>query len=277
MKRFSVMLLVICLSGLSSTACSAGAKSAATPSPTAVAASITITPTPLAADHAPMKVVIGLDASYPPFESVDYDNRKMVGFDVDLMDDIAARVGLDVEYSNVNYNLLLGQIAQCQVDGGISAITIADDLKQQMNFSDPYYNSSLVVAVKKGNVTIPGPEGLAGMTVGSQSGTPGEIEIQKMLGAQYVLYDNFDLAFEDLIAGMIDAVVSDKAEALSYVNIKAANLKIAGGEFAVENYGIAVCNQKAELLDRINVGLASVKADGTLDRLVDKWITNSNK
>ena len=274
MKRFSASVLVLYLSVIFLAACSASVKSAATPTPTTSV--VSITPTPLAG-YTPMKVVIGLDASYPPFESVDYDNRKIVGFDVDLMDAIAARVGLDVEYSNVNYNLLLGQIAQCQVDGGISAITIADDLKQQMNFSDPYYNSSLVVAVKKGNVTIPGPEGLAGMTVGSQSGTPGEIEIQKMPETQYTPYDNFDLAYEDLIAGMIDAIVSDKAEALSYVNIKAANLKIAGGEFAVENYGIAVCNQKAELLDRINVGLASVKADGTLDRLVDKWITNSNK
>jgi polar amino acid transport system substrate-binding protein len=224
-----------------------------------------------------MKVVIGSDASYPPFESMDYDNRKMVGLDVDLMNAIAARVGLDVEYTNVTYNQLLGGIAQCQYDGGISAITISDELKQQMNFSDPYYNSSLVVVVKKGNVTIAGPDRLAGMTVGSRSGTPGETEIQKIQGAQYNPYDNFDLAYEDLIAGMLDAVVSDKAMALSYVNIKAANLKVVGDEFAVENYGIAVCNKNAELLNRVNLGLASVKADGTLDRLFEKWITNASK
>ena len=76
---------------------------------------------------------------------------------------------------------------------------------------------------------------------------------------------------------MINAVVSDKAMALSYLNLKAANLKIAGGKFGVENYGIAVCNQNAELLKRVNVGLASVKADGPLNQLVEKWITNTGK
>lgn len=65
--------------------------------------------------------------------------------------------------------------------------------------------------------------------------------------------------------------------ALSYVNIKAANLKIVGDEFAVENYGIAVYNKNTELLNRVNVGLASVKADGTLNKLVEKWITNAGK
>ena len=273
MKRFSVTILVFLLSGLFLAAC--GAKSSAANTPTAAVE--TLPPTPLAVKYTPMKVTIGLHALFPPFESVENDNRKMVDLDVDLMDAIAARVGLDIEYSNVNYDRLLGEIAQCQVDGGISAITISDELKQEMNFSDSYYNSSLVVVVKKGNVTIAGPEGLAGMTVGSQTGTPGEIEIQKIPGAQYSPYDNFDLAYEDLIAGLIDAVVSDKAEALSYVNIKPANLKLAGDEFAVENYGIAVCNQNAELLNRINVGLADVKADGTLDQLVDKWLTTDGK
>jgi polar amino acid transport system substrate-binding protein len=274
LKRIPAILLFICLSGLILAACGTGLIS--TPTPTATVRVPTITPTALPG-YAPMKVVIGLDASYPPFESVDYDNRKMVGFDVDLMDAIAARVGLNVEYSNVNYTMLLGEIAQCQVDGGISAITIADDLKQQMNFSDPYYNSSLVVVVKKGNTVINGPESLPGMTVGSQAGTPGEVEIQKIPGVQYTPYDNFDIAYNDLIGGMIDAVVSDKAEALSYVNIKAANLKIAGGEFNVENYGVAVCSQNEELLKRVNAGIASVRADGTLDKLVEKWITNASK
>ncbi len=271
MKRLTILVLL--LSGLFFAAC--GAKSTATITPTAAVA--TLPPTPLAAIYTPMKVVIGLDASYPPFESVDYDNRKMVGLDVDLMNAIAARVGLEVEYTNVTYNLLLSGLAQCQYDGGISAITISDDLKAQMNFSEPYYKSSLVVVVKKGNITIDGKDRLADMTVGSQAGTPGETEIQKIPGVQYSPYDNFDLAYEDLIGGLIDAVVSDRAMALSYVNIKAANLKIAGDEFAVENYGIAVCNQNAELLNRVNVGLASVKADGILDKLVEKWITNAGK
>jgi polar amino acid transport system substrate-binding protein len=272
-KRFSMTIVIVLLSGLFLPAC--GAKSGAANTP--IAAVETLPPTPLAANYTPMKVTIGLHALFPPFETVENDNRRMVDLDLDLMNAIAGRVGLEVEYVNVDDDLLLDGIAQCQYDAGISAIIISDELKQWMNFSDPYYTSSLVVVVKKGNVTIAGPKGLAGMTVGSQTGTPGEIEIQKIPGVQYSPYDNIDLAYEDLIAGLIDAVVSGKGEALNYVSIKPANLKLAGDEFAVENYAIAVCKQNAELLNRINVGLADVKADGTLDQLVSKWLTTDGQ
>jgi len=90
-------------------------------------------------------------------------------------------------------------------------------------------------------------------------------------------YYNAGDGYDGWSAGMIDAVVSDKAMALSYLDQKAANLKIAGNKFVVENYGIAVCNQNAKLSKRINVGLASVDADGPLNQLVEKWITNAGK
>ena len=85
-------------------------------------------------------------------------------------------------------------------------------------------------------------------------------------------YPTAEFAFRDLADGLIDAVVTDKQLALSYVGVKPNNLKIAGEVFAAENFGIAICKQQTELVKKINAGLAAVKADGTLGELQKKWL-----
>lgn len=218
------------------------------------------------------KIKIGTDATFPPFELVDEKTKEITGFDVDLMKAVAAKAGIEVEFINVGFDPLLAGIAQCQYDGGIAAITITDERKQQMSFSDPYFDAGQVVVVKKDNTDIQGRANLSGKTVGSQIGTTGAIEIEKIAGAKLKTYDSFDLAFQDLINGQIDAVVADNPLALGYVGKNAAKLKVVGEMFTSESYGIAVCNKKADLVTKLNQGIAAVKADGTLQKLIDKWI-----
>jgi polar amino acid transport system substrate-binding protein len=224
---------------------------------------------------APIKIRIGTDATFPPFEMVDYNQRTLTGFDIELMQAIAAKSNLEVEFVNTGFENMLRAIAACQTDGAIAAIPITAEHRQQMLFSDPYFVHAQVVVVKQGNLTLTGWEKLPGQTVGVQRGTPGALEVQKLAGAQVKTYPALDLAFEDLINGQIDAVVADQPQALSYVNIRANNLKLAGAEFAREDYGIAVCAQRPDLAKTINRGLAAVKADGTLDQLTQKWLTGS--
>jgi polar amino acid transport system substrate-binding protein len=221
------------------------------------------------------KIKIGTDATFPPFELVDEKTKELTGFDVDLMKAVAAKAGLEVEFTNVGFDPLLAGIAQCQYDGGIAAITITDERKQQMSFSDPYFDAGQVVVVKQNNTDIQGKANLSGKTVGSQIGTTGAIETGKIAGAKLKTYDTFDLAFQDLINGQIDAVIADNPLALGYVGKNAAKLKIVGEMFTSESYGIAVCNKQADLVQKLNQGIAAVKADGTLDQLIQKWIATA--
>jgi ABC-type amino acid transport substrate-binding protein len=221
-----------------------------------------------------LKVKISTAASYMPFEYVDVNKKQLAGFDIELMKAIAAAANLDVEFVNTGYTQVLAGVTQCQVDGAIAAIPISDDLKQQMLFSEPYYAFGQVVVIKKGNLSITGQDTLSGKTVGVQKNTSSVDEAGKITGIQLQTYDLYQTAFNKLINGDIDAIIADKILALSYVNQAANNLKIVGNEFGIENYGIAVCSQKADLLKEINTGLASVKNNGSLGKLIQKWLVN---
>jgi polar amino acid transport system substrate-binding protein len=222
----------------------------------------------------PLKVKISTAASYMPFEFIDVSKRQLSGFDIELMKAIAAAANLDVEFVNTGYDQVLTGVAQCQVDGAISAIPISDELKQQMLFSNSYYAFGQVVVVKKGNSTITSLDSLSGKTVGVQKGTSSVDQAGRIPGIQLQTYPLYRTAFNALINGDIDAVITDKILALSYVNEAANNLKIAGSEFGFEDYGIAVCSQKADLQKRINDALASVKNNGSLGKLIQKWLAN---
>jgi len=230
-----------------------------------------------AAPRPQIKAVVGTSASFPPFESVSPDQRSLVGFDIDLMKAIAARSNIEVELTNMPYEPLLAGIAKCTYDAGIAAIEVDDNLKTRMSFSDPYFEVGQVIVVKQGNPTITERETLTGQTVGVQANSTGAAEVDKIPGAQAKIYPAIDQAFDQLIGGLVDAVVADNAVALSYVGVPANNLKIVGKPFATRHYAIAVCSQRTELLQRINSGLAAVRADGTLSRLTQQWITSSSR
>jgi polar amino acid transport system substrate-binding protein len=229
--------------------------------------------TPATSDKglAPGSLKIGTNASLAPFETLDMSNNTLGGFDIELIQAIAKQGGLELAFFNVPSNQVLGGVAQCQYEAGISAIPITDELRQYMLFSDPYYTTGHVVVVKEGNLTIAGREDLAGKTVGVASGSPAAAEILNIPGVQAKVYDSSSLAFQDLINGYIQAVIEDAPHALSYVAIKANNLKIVGDEFSNVQYGIAVCKKRPDLLKKINDGLAAIQAEGAFDKLAKKW------
>lgn len=266
MKHLSGKLMVPFLIAMVLAACAGG-------SPT-VSAPATGGPANSGSTDASTKLLVGTDATFPPFESLDVPRRKIVGFDVDLMNAIAAKAGLQIEIVGTRYGELIAGIAQCQYAAGISAIPITDDLKGQMLFSDSYFTNGQVVVVKKGNLTISGRDTLAGMKVGAWKNTTSELEVGQIPGAQLETYPSAEFAFRDLAEGLIDAVVADKLLALSYVGVKPNNLKIVGDEFTADSYGIAICNQRSDLLKKINAGLAAVKADGTLSKIQKKWLNS---
>ncbi len=178
-------------------------------------------------------------------------------------------------YVNVGPNLLLSGVLNCDYDAGVSAIAITDQLRRQMAFSEPYLTVGQVIVVKKGNLVITGRDSLAGMRVGVLNGSPSASGIQSLPNVEALRYPTLDQAFKDLINGSIDAVVGSRPRVVSYTSIPANKLKIVSDEFGAEGYGIAICPQDADLVQKINDGLVAIQADGTLDKLTRKWLKDS--
>jgi polar amino acid transport system substrate-binding protein len=221
-----------------------------------------------------LKIRIATDATWPPFEYVDEQTMDIVGFDIDLIKAIADEAGLDIEILNVSWDPLLAGMAQGQYDAAISAMTITEERKEVMLFSNPYFEAGQLVTVEFDNTDIKSKEDLGGKTVGAQIGTTGSFEVEKIAGATLKTYDDIGLAMQDLMNGQIDAVIADNPLAMGYANANPDKLKTVGAVFTSEYYGIAVCKDKPEILDKINEGLAKVKAEGLIDALILKWLTD---
>lgn len=222
-------------------------------------------------------VTVALDATWPPFELIDEDTKEIVGFDVDLMKAIAEKGGFEVEFVNVSWDPLLAGMAQCQYDASISAMTITEERKESFMFSDPYFAAGQIVTVAAGNTDIKSKDDLVGKVVGAQLGTTGAIETEKMSGVELKTYDDIGLAFQDLINAQIDAVVADNPLAVGYVGKNPDKLMVVGEVFTDEYYGIAVCKDNTDLLEKINKGLKAVKDEGVIDKLVEKWLVGTEQ
>jgi polar amino acid transport system substrate-binding protein len=222
-------------------------------------------------------VRIATDATWPPFEYVDEDTREIVGFDIDLMNAIAEKENLNIEYVNIGWDALLAGVAGCQYDAAISAMTITEERAAQFLFSDPYLNAGQIIAVRADDDRITSLSDLEGLVAGAQIGTTGAIEIENRPGITLRPYDTVDLAYLDLINGQIDAVVADYPTAIEFVNSFGGRLKTVGDVFTDEFYGIAVCRTNTELVERLNRGLAAVQQDGVIQELEAKWLTGGEE
>jgi len=218
------------------------------------------------------KVVVATDATWPPFEYVNEQTKAIEGFDIDLMTAIAEKAGLEIEFKNVAWDPLLAGVAQCQYDAAISSITITEERKKAFLFSDPYFAAGQIVTVRKDNTGITSKDALSGKVAGAQIGTTGAFEVEKIASATLKTYDDIGLAFQDLMNGQIDAVVADNPLALGYAGKYPDKLKTVGEVFTEENYGIAVCKTKPDLVEKINAGLKAVKEEGLINQLVKKWL-----
>lgn len=216
-------------------------------------------------------IQVATEASYPPFEMVDEESKELIGFDIDLMNAIAEKANLEVNFQNTPFDSVLAGIATCQFDAAISAITITAERAENMSFSEGYIDAGQITTVRVDNSDINGPDDLVGKTIGVQLSTTGQIEAEKIEGATIKPYDTVDLAFLDLANGQVDAVVADFPTTKIYVNQMSDQIKIVGETFTEESYGIAVCKTNGELLEKVNQALAELTEDGTVQELYEKW------
>jgi polar amino acid transport system substrate-binding protein len=217
-------------------------------------------------------VKVATDATFPPFEMMDDEGKKPVGFDIEMMEAVAQKAGFQVEWVNIGFDAVISGVSQCQYDAAAAAITITDDRKQNALFSDPYINAGQIVTVRKDETGITGPADLVGKKLGAQLGTTGEIEAKNIQNTDVKPYDSYDLAFLDLMNGQIDAVIADYPTALGFIGQNSDKLMTVGEVFTNESYGVMVCKDKADLVEKMNKALAELKADGTIAKLEQKWL-----
>ena len=218
-------------------------------------------------------LTVGTNAEFPPFEYVD-DNGEPDGFDVALIKSIGEKLGVAVEVENMEFDSLVSSIGN-KIDVAIAGMTVTDERKNSVDFSNSYYDAVQYVIVPEGS-EIASFDDLAGKAIGVQLGTTGDfIASDDVDGANVSQYNKAVDAVNDLINGRVDCVIIDKNPALVFESKFAGQVKAIDGaqfNFEVEDYAIALPKGDAVLADQINTALDELKADGTFDKLVEEYI-----
>ena len=224
----------------------------------------------------PAKVyTVGTDAAYAPFESQN-EKGEIVGFDIEVVSAIAAKGGFEVKFVNTPWEGMFNTLGGGDRDILVSAITINEERKGTMDFSEPYFNAQQLIAVKE-NSKVAKFADLKKLKVGVQTGTTGDEAVSKLLGKTNTNIKRFEstpLALKELEAGGVDAVVADNGVVVNYVaNNTTSKFKSVAdtAAFESEQYGIAVKKGNTELLEMINKGLAAIRADGSYDQIYTKY------
>ena len=210
------------------------------------------------------------NATFPPYEMTT-DSGDIAGIDIDTAKAIAEKLGLELQVDDMEFDAALLSVQQGKADMVMAGVTVTDERKAVMDFSDSYATGIQSIIVPNGS-DIASPDDLAGKKIGTQRGTTGYIYCSDDFGDDAVVaYDSGLTAVQALNNGQVDAVVIDNAPAKEYV---AANpgLKVLDTSYAEEDYAIGLAKGSA-LEDAINAALEELKADGTLQSIVDKYIT----
>lgn len=219
---------------------------------------------------AKQKIIVGSDTTFAPLEFAD-EKGQYVGFDVDLIYEIAKVENLEVDFRSMPFDGLIAGLVANQIDVAISSMSITDKRKESIDFSTPYYKSGLIVAVQSKNDTVKSIDDLKGKTIAVQSGTTGEAEAKKIEGATVRSFTNSDQTFMELKNGGATAVINDYPVTAYFIKQGNPDVKMVGERLSSEDYGIALPKGKTDLLNKINHGLKELKNNGKYKELYMKW------
>ena len=216
------------------------------------------------------KLTMATNAAFPPYE-MPTDAGDFEGIDVETAQAIADKLGLELQIDDMDFDAALLSVQQGKADIVMAGVTVTDERKNVMDFSDSYATGIQSIIVPEGS-DIASPDDLAGKKIGTQRGTTGYIYCSDDFGDDAVVaYDDGLTAVQALNNGQVDAVVIDNAPAQEFV---AANpgLVILDTSYAEEDYAIGMAKGNTALEDAVNAALEELKADGTLQSIVDKYI-----
>ncbi len=216
-------------------------------------------------------LIMGTEATYPPFEYVDEKTKQVVGFDIEIAEAIARKLGVKLVVKDIAFDGLIPALLTKKIDVIVAAMTITPERSKMVAFSNPYFTAGQVIVVRKKDSFRPKGYGdLKGHRVGVQQGTTADIDVSKVKGVDVVRYTRFTDAFLDLAIGRLDAVVLDFAPAQAYVKFN-PDLVISSPVLSEEKFGIAVRKEDKDLLKIVNEVLKELKTKTAYDYLLDKW------
>ena len=221
------------------------------------------------------KLIMSTNAAFPPYEMTD-DNGNFIGIDVEIAQAIADKLGMELEIDNMEFTAALEAAQNGKSDIVMAGVTVTDDRLMVMDFSDSYATGIQVVIVTEDS-DIATLDDLEGKKIGTQMGTTGYIYASDTpdnggYGEDNVVaYDNGITAVQALKNGQIDAVIIDNAPAQAFVEAN-PGLKILETEWVTENYAIGFAKGNKKLVDAVNGALAELIEDGTVQKIIDKYI-----
>ena len=215
------------------------------------------------------KLVMVTNAEFPPYEF--HDQNAIVGIDVEIAGAIAEQLGLELEIEDIAFDSIIPEIVSGKADIGAAGMTVTEDRKQNVDFSDTYAHATQVIIVKEDS-EIKGVADLEGKIMGVQQGTTGDIYVSGDYGDEAVeRYAKGMEAVQALAQGKVDAVVIDGEPAKQYIK-EVEGLKIIDESYTDEDYAIAIKKGNTAMVEAVNAALAELKSEGKLDEIVAKYI-----
>jgi glutamine transport system substrate-binding protein len=214
---------------------------------------------------------VGTEPTFAPFEFQEKDSKEFAGFDMDLARALGKKMGMKVEIQNMGFDALIPALNSGNIDMVAAGMSITDERKKAVTFSDPYYTSGLTIVVTKDNNEIKSLKDLEGKKIAVQIGTTGADKAAKVPGAKVTSFNTNAEVFLELENKGVDAVIIDKPVAAYYMTKEGKDKdKMVGETMDAESYGFAF-KKDSKLAADVNKALAELKKDGEYDKIYTKW------
>jgi polar amino acid transport system substrate-binding protein len=224
------------------------------------------------------EITIVTENAYPPLQFLDKSGAA-VGWEYDAMAEMAKRLNFKIKYENISWDAMIPAVSEGQYDIGMTGITIKDDRKEKVDFSDPYMRSEMVMLVRGDETRFTDAKSFAADTALLAAAQPGTTPFYTIVydvldgdeaNPRIKLFETFGATVEALKSGDVDLVLTDGTAGAGYVEASGGKLKIVGEKLGTEDFGF-IFPKGSDLVAPINAGIAAMKADGTLDALNKTW------
>ena len=218
--------------------------------------------------------VVGVDNTYPPFEYV--VDGELIGIDIDLINAIAEDQGFEVKIEQMDFSGIIPSMQAGELDIGMGGMSITDERKKTVDFSEPYFEAGISLVVAEDNEEINGLEDLAGKKVVVKNGTVSAKyaeENKDQYNFEIVQVNDSTSMFQEVTNGTVDALMEDYPVISYAISVSDLKFKIVGDRLTGDNYGISVLKGKNdELLEMINEGLANLEESGKYDEILNEYL-----
>lgn len=215
---------------------------------------------------------VATDNNFVPFEFIDLETDELVGFDIDLMKAIAEEAGFAVEFHQMEFSGALNGVQQGQYDAAINGMSITDERKENIDFSDPYYESGLILAVAEDNDDIQSIDDLdSSMTVSTRQSSTSQTYLEENADVEIDAYPEITEAYQALVTGHVEAALYDMPNVQYSIQQQGeGSMKVVGERLTGEDYGIAF-PKDSDLVEPVNEALATLMENGTYGDIYEEY------